>query len=295
MPLTEPELLEVDARARALADQLRLSLGRQTWRGAAGEYQGRDVGSSLDFQDHRSYAPGDDPRHINWQAYARTGNYTMKLYREEVRPLVDLVFDATASMFAFPDKRLRSAELLSFLVHTTLQSGASCRLVFLETSGIRPVEPEAVLAHRWPALLENPARATSTSKLPLELVPFRSHSMRFFVSDLLVPGDPAPALQALSAHHGFGTLLAPFSPRESAPDWEGNYEFRDPETVTTHPRRVHERLRKRYRQAYENHFRHWDVAARKFGFLLARIDASAPLLESLRNEPLRQGILELAR
>ncbi|MFN9663179.1 MAG: DUF58 domain-containing protein, partial [Akkermansiaceae bacterium] len=26
----------------------------------------------MDFQDHRSYSPGDDPRHINWQAYART-------------------------------------------------------------------------------------------------------------------------------------------------------------------------------------------------------------------------------
>ncbi|MEJ6642028.1 MAG: DUF58 domain-containing protein [Akkermansiaceae bacterium] len=40
------------------------------------------MGSALYFQDHRAYSPGDDPRHINWQAYARTGQYTMKLYRE---------------------------------------------------------------------------------------------------------------------------------------------------------------------------------------------------------------------
>ena len=49
-------------------------------------FSGSGTGSSLDFQDHRAYSPGDDPRHINWQAYARTGSYTMKLFREEVRP-----------------------------------------------------------------------------------------------------------------------------------------------------------------------------------------------------------------
>ena len=48
------------------------------------------MGSALYFQDHRAYSPGDDPRHINWQAYARTGQYTMKLYREEFRPVVHL-------------------------------------------------------------------------------------------------------------------------------------------------------------------------------------------------------------
>ena len=69
------------------------------WSGTAGNVLGRGTGSSIDFQDHRQYVPGDDPRHINWQAYARTGHYSMKLYREEVTPRIDLVYDVSGSMF----------------------------------------------------------------------------------------------------------------------------------------------------------------------------------------------------
>ena len=32
---------------------------------------------------------------LAWAAFARTGQYTMKLYREEVRPVVDVVLDAS--------------------------------------------------------------------------------------------------------------------------------------------------------------------------------------------------------
>lgn len=85
-PLQEIDAEPAATRARALADRFSLPLNDRNWRGNPGDYAGIGVGSSLDFQDHRNYLPGDDPRHINWQAFARTGDYTLKLYREEVRP-----------------------------------------------------------------------------------------------------------------------------------------------------------------------------------------------------------------
>jgi uncharacterized protein (DUF58 family) len=75
---------------------------------AAGEFTGSGSGASMDLQDHRAYSPGDDPRHINWQAYARTGQYSMKLFREEIRPVVDLILDASSSMFFSPEKASRT-------------------------------------------------------------------------------------------------------------------------------------------------------------------------------------------
>ena len=107
--MTAEELTRYHATALAAAGRLRLPLRSRVWKGQAGEFQGAGVGSSLDFQDHRTYVPGDDPRHINWQAYARTGQYTMKLYREEVRPVVDVVLDASESMFFDPQKAQRAA------------------------------------------------------------------------------------------------------------------------------------------------------------------------------------------
>ena len=100
-------LQQAHSRALAAAGRLRLPLRSKAWQGQAGEFAGSGTGSSLDFQDHRAYSPGDDPRHINWQAYARTGNYTMKLFREEVRPVVDLILDASESMFFDPGKALQ--------------------------------------------------------------------------------------------------------------------------------------------------------------------------------------------
>ena len=105
-------LRNLHARARGWTRALKLPFRQQRWRGHAGEFMGSGTGSSLDFHDHRVYLPGDDPRQINWQAYARTGTYSMKLYREEVRPLVDMVLDVSASMFAFPSKEQRALELL---------------------------------------------------------------------------------------------------------------------------------------------------------------------------------------
>ncbi|MEI7928161.1 MAG: DUF58 domain-containing protein [Verrucomicrobiales bacterium] len=109
--MTRDDLQRSHSRALAAAGRLRLPLRSKVWRGQAGDFNGSGTGSSLDFQDHRTYVPGDDPRHLNWQAYARTGHYTMKLFREEVRPVVDLIFDASESMFFDPAKAARSAEL----------------------------------------------------------------------------------------------------------------------------------------------------------------------------------------
>src|ERR1700733_11860114 len=98
----------IHARMKGAAQRLRLPFRSRTWRGHSGNWLGAGIGSSIDFQDHRPYLPGDDPRYIDWQAYARTGNYTMKLYREEVSPLVDLVLDVTPSMFFEERKGLRA-------------------------------------------------------------------------------------------------------------------------------------------------------------------------------------------
>src|SRR5882724_4802165 len=96
VPLSDPA--EALREAHLAAERCRLPFGRRAWRGGQGNWLGAGVGSSIDFQDHRAYMPGDDPRYIHWAAYARTGQLTMKLYRAEVSPLVDVAVDVSASM-----------------------------------------------------------------------------------------------------------------------------------------------------------------------------------------------------
>src|SRR6187549_639550 len=131
------------------AARWRLPFSRQAWRGLSGNWLGVGAGSSLDFQDHRTYVPGDDPRHIHWQAFARTGALTMKLYRAEVAPFVDVTVDVSASMSFTAEKAARTDELVAFCVECADRAGAPVRVQSAAGRTVHAVAPEEVRAERW--------------------------------------------------------------------------------------------------------------------------------------------------
>jgi uncharacterized protein (DUF58 family) len=55
-------------------------------------------GFSVEFSEHREYVPGDELRHLDWQAYARSDRYYIKLYEQETNLRATLVLDTSASM-----------------------------------------------------------------------------------------------------------------------------------------------------------------------------------------------------
>lgn len=283
------ELDAIGAEAKAATGVLRLPFQNQIWKGQTGDFAGGGVGSSLDFQDHRAYAPGDDPRHINWQAYARTGHYSMKLYREEVRPLIDLVFDVSDSMFFEEEKRRRSLELFYFVIHAVQRAGASLATSIVKGDHHRRIREEGLLSHAW--LEEAEALPPTGSAAPPDLQPLRlrGQSMRILISDLLFNGAPDHTLLRLSERKGRGMILCPFVDSESSPDWSGNYEFVDAESSTRHPHRVDSPLLKRYIAAYHRHFELWKEKSRKFDVLLAKVPGDLDFLEALRAEAMSLG------
>ena len=290
---TREDLAKIGNHAEAWADLFKLPLGKRTWRGMTGDFQGSGVGSSLDFQDHRSYSPGDDPRHINWQAYARSGNYTMKLYREEVRPLIDVVFDVSDSMFFDEAKKQRSLELFYFAVHAVLKSGASGKFFLVKGDNHVFLRDEAIHTHAWIDLAQSLTANESSQAPNLVAIPVRAQAMRIFVSDLLFAGDPDGVLQALASRKGFGTVFAPFIATEAQPEWSGNYEFIDSEDESRHPHRVQLNLLERYRKAYVRHFAHWKEVGRKYDVKIVRLPAEPSFSEAIRIEGVSEGAIDL--
>jgi len=55
-------------------------------------------GVSIDFAEYRPYAPGDDPRQIDWNVFARTDRYYLKKYHGDTNAEVYIIMDASASM-----------------------------------------------------------------------------------------------------------------------------------------------------------------------------------------------------
>ncbi|MGI8589305.1 MAG: DUF58 domain-containing protein [Chloroflexia bacterium] len=63
-----------------------------------GERRSTKRGSSVEFADYRNYAPGDDLRRVDWNAYARLERLFIKLFMEEEDITVHILLDASKSM-----------------------------------------------------------------------------------------------------------------------------------------------------------------------------------------------------
>jgi hypothetical protein len=286
MPYDPAQRLEIAQRMEATAEHFRLPFRSRNWRGISGNWLGVGSGSSIDFQDHRPYLPGDDPRYIDWRAYARTGTYTMKLYREEVSPLVDLVLDVSRSMYLGEGKARRTTELFCFCAASARLSGASLHCYHAAGAELRRVDAADVGSASAPDQVDGPPDCRR--------VPWRHGSLRVLVSDLLFAGAPDPILSAMSAGQGHGIIIGPYCEAESAPDWAGNIEMTDCETGRKRLQHIDGGLMERYRKAYARHFALWRERARKHSVLMARVAAEPDFRAALQAEALPAGAVELA-
>jgi len=64
----------------------------------AGLHRSPHAGGSVEFAEHKEYAPGDDIRHLDWKVAARTDRYTVKRFEDETEMRTYLVLDTSASM-----------------------------------------------------------------------------------------------------------------------------------------------------------------------------------------------------
>jgi uncharacterized protein (DUF58 family) len=72
---------------------------RQTVEGViTGQHKSPHKGFSVEFAEHREYVAGDELRHLDWKAYARSDRYYVKLYEQETNLRATIVLDTSGSM-----------------------------------------------------------------------------------------------------------------------------------------------------------------------------------------------------
>lgn len=64
----------------------------------AGAHKSPLAGFAVEFAGHREYAPGDDPKHIDWRVYFTRDKYFIKQYEMETNFVCHLLLDVSASM-----------------------------------------------------------------------------------------------------------------------------------------------------------------------------------------------------
>lgn len=90
-------------------------------------------GHGLELADFRPYTPGDDFRHVDWGAYARSERLYLREFREETELNVLILIDASSSMvFPKENSKLELAKNLALaLGYVALQAGDAVRLTAL--------------------------------------------------------------------------------------------------------------------------------------------------------------------
>jgi uncharacterized protein (DUF58 family) len=63
-----------------------------------GLHKSRHHGQSVEFSEHKEYAPGDEIRHIDWRAFAKLDKYYVKQFEMETNLRALLLVDASGSM-----------------------------------------------------------------------------------------------------------------------------------------------------------------------------------------------------
>lgn len=154
-------------------------------------------GYSVEFAQHRPYAPGDDLRHLDWRVFAKADRFFIKEYEEETNMRVHLLLDASASM-AYPEHpgtgRMTkwdyaatvAASLAHLLIHQ--QDGVGLTLFDSDIRRQLPVTTNrAILTDMTKAIeADHPAKKTDVRRLFPHLagkIPRRS--MVVILSDLL--------------------------------------------------------------------------------------------------------------
>ena len=116
----------------SLVKKLEIALKILVETGISSRYRSIFKGKGLEFEDYRTYGPGDDAKMIDWKASARANQTLIKQFKEERNLDVYFLFDVSNSMVFGSTEKLKNeyaAELVAALGHFILKIGDNVGLL----------------------------------------------------------------------------------------------------------------------------------------------------------------------
>lgn len=221
-----------DLAAVGLASE-RFELSPLMWaRGSMGPTLSRELGASVELADFRSYVPGDDPRHIDWAAFGRTGDLTVRRYQDEVESYVDVVLDLSRSMAIDDGTKPQLARRLCLFFARASRSNRSTSRAYGLGEGIRRLS--------GPIVFDAPT-------CRLDAIPLlRPRGLRILISDFMTDGSPRALIRKLARGAARCVVIRILGPWESAPTLGEQLRLVDSETGRELTLRVDEAARGGY-------------------------------------------------
>jgi hypothetical protein len=276
---------------RKTGEALRFSFSHQKLRGGIGDRLGSGVGSSLEFQDYREYQPGDDLRHLDWSAYARTDKLTLRLYREEIQPRVDIISDSSASMNAPDSAKARVSLFLAGLFAEAAFRSESTAAWWGFGNGWKNYFKASNAFPEDFSLPEWGGGYSIDEEFARRIPRFSPKGIRICVSDFLWETPPEIPLRKLSETASELIIAAVLSEEELDPPLYGAATLADSETDEKLDLMVGASEKAAYLKRLDSHIEMWKDCASSIGAKYCLIKASEnnpPDIEPL----VEAGVLE---
>ncbi|BCZ48497.1 hypothetical protein psyc5s11_45640 [Clostridium gelidum] len=104
-------------------NKINLNINLRLSNGAQGGRKSKAKGASVEFSDFREYAPGDDFRRVDWNAYGRLDKLFIKVFMEEREGVFNFFLDKSKSMdFGENNKKNKALQIIGALSYIALNN-----------------------------------------------------------------------------------------------------------------------------------------------------------------------------
>jgi len=265
---------------------------RTIQRGLVGSHLGNRSGSSLEFMDHREYIAGDDLRRIDWNAFARSDKLSIKLYRDEVSPHLDIIIDCSRSMSLAGSEKGRAALGLAAVFaqaagnsdysFTGWQVRGTCEKIL--NGSDRPVLWEGV---------EFDSDISCEQSFRRQMPRWRPRGLRVLLSDLLWLGEPHSSLCILADRASAVFVVQILAQQDVEPPQRGNIRLEDCESLQQKDIFIDAVAQNRYRKNLAAHQYNWNRACRQLGAVMTTVVAEQIVEQWRLDDLVRAEILKV--
>jgi uncharacterized protein (DUF58 family) len=218
------------------------------------------LGSGIEFSDHREYATGDDLRYLDWNVYARYGDLLLKRFQEEQDLHVYLMIDCSRSMgFGSPPKFDLARQLTAALAYIALADLDRIAVVAYANDIISefPVtrgKARILALMKYLESLSTVGTDTNLSKAVQGLLHRGTRNgLVVVLSDLFDTNGFSRGFDQLRSRRFEAHVLQLHDPKEADPKLLGDAELEDVENGSIRMVTINERMLRRYKQLFTDH------------------------------------------
>lgn len=266
-------------------DKFSLLVRKRVTSNYAGPRRSIAQGRGIVFKEHRIYAPGDDIRAIDWNVYARTNDYYVRVYEEERNFTVHIIIDISNSMnFGKKIKKIDYASMLGVgFAYLAIKDNNKFQFsTFSER--LEVFQPRKGMSHLAAMIYHlNNVKTKGMSRIKESVFQYKkligSRSLLVLISDFLINiEDIREALFNLGDHEI--KIIQVLDPVEKDLNMEGDFKLKDSETSSILRTFISPRLRVNYQKMLEDHSSEIAKTCNSMGINFYQITTDTPIFDA---------------